>query len=90
MKKKVTNRNMWSTTENQTLIEYAGNHETIVQGIREASKKLGRSFAACNQHYYKNLKTNKESKIVKRTDAKRFEFKIKSFAIKNGRLVVTI
>ena len=90
------NRNLWTKDEDNLILECIKKEKSIKAGLRAASSKLGRSFAASNQRYYKILlgrlketKQNSTQETVKK-ESMTFEFTIKSYTIKDGKLIVTI
>ena len=88
-KSKTTNRNLWSTTEDKVLVELVKTSKNISQAMGFASTQLGRTKGACYQRYDKISKRS-ETNTERRTNPRRFEFNIKSYSIKNGKLIVTI
>lgn len=88
-KSKSSNRNLWSKAENKLLVDLIKSADTITEGISNASTQLGRTKGACAQHYYKNV-TRTETNTERRGNPRKFEFNIKSYSIKNGKLIVTI
>ena len=92
---KRTNRNTWSTTEMETLINVVQEAKSTNIGCKKAANLLGRTALACSYKYYQHIRANKaNNKLanVKTTlqNSTVLSFKIKSAKIANGYLTIEI
>ena len=60
----MTNRNVWTQDEKQTLVSLINKATTNASGIKAAAKKLGRTEKACSQKYYAHMKAHKLPKTT--------------------------
>ena len=90
MKKSKTNRNAWSQEEIQLLVNTVNTASKKAKGFMQASAKLGRSAMACSVKYYSIADSVPQKNTKMHSTNSTLSFKIKSWSIKDGELIVQI
>lgn len=90
MKKSKTNRNAWSQEEIQLLVNTVNTASKRTKGFMQASAKLGRSAMACSVKYYDVVNSVPAKNAKMHSTNSTLSFKIKSWSIKDGELIVEI